>query len=519
MKKSFHFHNRYLAVLVLICSVFTVTAFASTDATTIPNISLSPFKAAEDSWKANFRNDYAPPDPGDFSNQSWVEAFSNMHAKMKKEFAYTEHKKIDWDNLNNTYMPMIVAAMQSHDLDKYYVALRSYIVAINEGHTRIYYLNQKAIQTVLNNINKNMGGGYGMAIKQINDGSEIVSYLLPGGPAENAGIQAKAKILAWNGKPIAKAVAEKSTLWADEWRNGLHGVNTAVETKAAMQYEQERLLTRGAVGDKATVIFQNPGSSKIETVVLEAVADVYKTYTDTSLYTLNENYPSDPNKVVWHQTLPSGYGYIRVANEENCNSTSCPSYDRFVTAMNDLKNAPGIILDIRGNSGGNDGFSSAIVGFFTSKKGTLLNALPYNKLTEKFDTVWPLPIDLQEPKYNGPVVVLTDIGVYCAGEAIAYGMQQLTQAHIMSYFPNTGASYSYANTIVMPDGYMVSYPVRRTADDSGKLIIEGDSELNGGVKTPADGIIPMDADTAYAVYTTHSDPEIDSAVEWLKKHS
>lgn len=525
MKTKKYFYQASLNILIFCCSLIVTSVYAASAETT-SKFTL-PFQFVPDTFLTNdtiqfpATNDYAPPKPEDFSNATWTEAFIKTHEKMAKEFAYTEHKKIDWNNLQHKYLPQISEAEKNKDLGQFYVTLRKYITEINDGHTQLSYspIDYDTIMAATNSMLQNIGGDYGFAITHISDDSEIVSFLDPEGPAAKAGMQPKAKILSWNGKPIHEAIAAQSTVWANDGNpNGIGISSFATETKAARDFEQTRLITNGAVGDKATIVFQNPGSSTSQTVVLTAIFDHCKSYQASILRNNMDILAPKKGQSVWHMTLPSGYGYIRVANEANCGTTICPSYDDFLSAMNDLKNAPGVILDIRNNPGGNDGLSRAIVGFFSDKASRLVNVWPYNSITEKYDTMWSLDVVPQQPKYNGPVVVLTNVLTFCAGEAIAQGMKQLPQAHLMSFFPNTGGSYSESNQINISSTLVIGYSVRRITKADG-TIFEGDNDLRGGVPTDPDGIIPLDADTAYDIVTNHKDYEVNYAVKWLQQHN
>lgn len=529
MKIRKYTNKTFFYSLTLLCSFVVTNCLATSNDTNTAKESankiilpypFAPYTPPQetDTMQLPTANDYAPPKEEDFSKLSWAEAFTNMNKKMSQEFAYTEHKKISWDYLFNKYLPSITNAEKNKDMIQYYAALRGYIAEINDNHTHVLFSTEAAAGAAINNIFTNTGGGYGFAITHINDGSAIVSYLDTNGPAAKAGIQPKAKILQWNGKQINEAIAEQAITWADDGSPGqLRFTNFASETKDGRDYEQSRLITRAAIGNQATITFQNPGNNSPQTVTLSAINDNFQSYLATTFHNINDDDSGTPAQMVWHKTLPSGYGYIRVANESNCTPTYCPSYDNFYRAMTELHSAPGIILDIRDNSGGNDGFSADIVGFFSNRRVPMVDIWPYNDLTKKYDIVSHLYSFPHQPTYEGQVVVLTDIGTFCAGEGIAQGMKQLPQAHLMSYYANTGGSYSFTNKITLPGGYYIQYAVRRITAPDGK-IFEGNDKLEGGVKTDDDAKIPLNAETAYDIVTHQMDPAVDYAVSWLQKH-
>ena len=53
-----------------------------------------------------------------------------------------------------------------------------------------------------------VSGGYGFAIRELDDGRVIVVHVTAGGPAEAAGMQVGAVVTEFNGQPIADAIGE-----------------------------------------------------------------------------------------------------------------------------------------------------------------------------------------------------------------------------------------------------------------------------------------------------------------------
>jgi carboxyl-terminal processing protease len=125
--------------------------------------------------------EYTPPADANFSSQGWAEAFNNAHDRISKEYAFTDWKKIDWKALHDEFYPRIVQAEASGDTKSYYLAIRDYLAMIPDGHISFPALDADIMKDEI-------GGSYGFAIVELNDGRFIAAKLLPGGPAENAGI-------------------------------------------------------------------------------------------------------------------------------------------------------------------------------------------------------------------------------------------------------------------------------------------------------------------------------------------
>ncbi len=117
----------------------------------------------------------------DFSDLSYPEAFDAMVDKMRKEYAFTEYKGVDWDALVAEFRPRFEEAQESNDNLAYRRALRDFVWSIPDGHV--------GGATVLEDFREAISGGLGISIRDVDDGRVIVNFLTPGGPAEEAGIQ------------------------------------------------------------------------------------------------------------------------------------------------------------------------------------------------------------------------------------------------------------------------------------------------------------------------------------------
>src|SRR5690606_37164396 len=104
-------------------------------------------------------------------------------------------------------------------------------------------------------------GGLGMVIRQLDDGRVIVTYVVPGSPASEAGIAVRDEIVLFNGKAIDKALAEvvpwSSPFSADHVR----------------QLEQLRYLLRSPIGTNVSITYREPGETETQTANLTSVEE------------------------------------------------------------------------------------------------------------------------------------------------------------------------------------------------------------------------------------------------------
>ncbi|MCK4693150.1 MAG: hypothetical protein KAT23_05945, partial [Anaerolineales bacterium] len=94
----------------------------------------------------------------DFSDMSYTEAFDSMLEKMRTEYAFTEHKGIDWDALAEQFRPRFEDAQQSNNKQDYYFALRDFLWSIPDGHVAMDF------SVLSDQFQMEVIGGLGMAI-------------------------------------------------------------------------------------------------------------------------------------------------------------------------------------------------------------------------------------------------------------------------------------------------------------------------------------------------------------------
>src|SRR5262249_2125493 len=104
-------------------------------------------------------------------------------------------------------------------------------------------------------------GGLGMAIRDVDDGSTIVNYVLEGSPADDEGIELGAEILEINGDPIDDVV-EAAIPWSSPF-----------SSEHIRRLQQLRYAMRFPVDEDVEVTYQNPEDDEPTTATLTAIAE------------------------------------------------------------------------------------------------------------------------------------------------------------------------------------------------------------------------------------------------------
>lgn len=156
--------------------------------------------------------------------------------------------------------------------------------------------------------------------------------------------------------------------------------------------------------------------------------------------------------------LPSGMGYVHVRRSKG----DLP--EQMDEALAKVGDAPGLVLDFRGNSGGSfdhEGF----LGRFVPKGETLA-------FVNSYASAGPRP-------YGGRIVVIVDATVRSAGETAAGIFKEDGRAYMIGESPTAGMS-SQKTTIELPSGLFALYV----------SVSSNKGRFNGGQGIEGIGVIP-----------------------------
>lgn len=156
--------------------------------------------------------------------------------------------------------------------------------------------------------------------------------------------------------------------------------------------------------------------------------------------------------------LPSGTGYIRF-NEFLDPVSLMPKIEK---AVKDYANAPGIILDLRGNRGGIGIMAMGIAGFFISEPGQKLGEMTMREATLKF-VVFP-----RAEIYKGRLAILVDSGSASTTEIFAQGMQDLGRARIFGTL--TAGAALPSDIVLLPNGDRFQFAEASYTSVKGKVL-------------------------------------------------
>lgn len=144
---------------------------------------------------------------------------------------------------------------------------------------------------------------------------------------------------------------------------------------------------------------------------------------ETLSFSMTEPDVTRPDTLVSHRTLPENLGYIRINNSLGNDGTVAA----FNSALNELMETDGLILDIRATpGGGNTGVAEPIMGRFIDTRTSYQRTIyPDGKQTDR--RVKPS----RSAQYTAPVVILVGRWTGSMGEGMAIGFDGMGRATVM----------------------------------------------------------------------------------------
>ena len=408
----------------------------------------------------------------DYSAFSYSLAFEKMFAVVSENYAFNdiEGKAPDWATLYATLAPRIKDAEMNNDPLAFYLALQDFTFAFQDGH-----VNLDGGDLASQILAERIAGGYGFAIRELDDGGVIVVFVTEDGPADRAGIQVGAELLQFNSGGVKGVIGEVQPHSAPH------------STDFSRRYQQARYLLRGSLGERAVFGYLNPGEAVVNEVELLTEAE-YDSFSYTSLY---HGYDRTALPVQFYIT-EDGIGYVSINSNFDDLNLMIRLFERTLDTF-DQNDVNGIIIDMRQNFGG---AWLGLAGFMTDQE-ILLGQLEYYDPESGIyepegmrERIRPFENQYRFDK----MALLVDQACFSACEVEAYGFSQLPGMMVVGQYPTAGVEgVTTRGHFMLPEGIKLEIPAGRFTLPDGSLFLEG-----MGVQPALR--VPVDQETVLAGY-------------------
>lgn len=317
------------------------------------------------------------------------EVFEKVWKEIHDHYYDASYNGVDWNEVHQRYEPLVEATR--NDLE-FYALMSQMTSELHDAHTRFNSPQQ------WKSFRRQQGVTVGFSVDDV-DGKTAVTSVIPGTDAARQGIEPGMVVLRVDDTPVAERIAE-------------------IEKKR--QPSSSERATRWIIYNR---LLAGPPDTPVKVALQRGDGSVLEASVRRQIY-------SAAPEVSTH-VLPSGNVYIRFDGFQH------PITKEFRQALQKFRDAPGLIVDLRRNGGGDLAVLLPIAGYFYGKKTLFAkDSTRTGKPLSSYVGLFKLPLQLYvgrpgEQIYSGPVVILVNAHSASSSEVFAAGMQDTLRAKVI----------------------------------------------------------------------------------------
>ncbi len=320
----------------------------------------------------------AAHDSAQLSAEDRLEVFEDVWKMIDEKYYDPSFNGVNWSAVHDRYLPLIERATSD---DEFYTLLKRMVGELRDAHTRFHTPRERRERKL------DQGTSAGISIYEV-EGRTVVVSVDPSSEAARAGVEEGMLVRTIDGKPIEARLAE---------------TQKSVGGSSSERANKLRLYRKAIDGEPGTTFAL--GLARANGTALNVV--------------LTRRIVSE-TATVSSRVLPSGFGYIRLSLWKS------PVYKDFKKALDRMRDTPGLIIDLRGNPGGEVNEVLRIAGYFFSER------VSFGRFINRSGKFIPLFTRLEDDRiYNGAIVVLVNESSGSASEMFSGVLQENGRAAII----------------------------------------------------------------------------------------
>ena len=399
-----------------------------------------------------------------------AQAFDMVWRTVKEKHFDPTFGGVNWDAVRNKYEPQVAGVKTDSE---FYALLRRMLGELHLSHFGI--IPPAAQLDVATKPDTAVEGDAGAELQLI-DKQALIVTVAPDSAAFKAGLRPGFVITQINQTKLAEFLPQIDKRLAEG----------SLAKGLAQLYRNRSVnnLLAGAAGDKLKISYMD---AQDRPAAAEIVLPARQGALTPAVGFMPPQRLSFTNK-----RLANGVGYI------SFNIWLIPQMEKLRAAVREMKDAPGLIIDLRGNPGGIGGLAAGLAGMLTDKESSL-GAMHLRTGRIAF-AVFP-----QTGAYNGPLAVIIDSGSASTSEIFAAGLQEMGRAVIVGE-QSPGAALP-STFVKLPTGATFQYAV-------------ADFQTPQGVLIEGRGVTPdISAKPTRAALLQGVDAPLAAALEYLQKQA
>jgi len=388
-------------------------------------------------------------------SQLWKSTLETVWQKVNDRFYDPNFNGVDWNAVKVKYTEALLNVKKDQDL---YQLLTQMLGELKASHFNIIPPAEYGPNV------ENGGGEYttGMTIG-IADGTPVVTFVESDYPAAKAGI-----------KPGTVITSIGKTKLSDLWKR-MKGYTSKPSYNLMYFSRISAQMASGSLGGKVDITL---GNGKKITLPLQAPKGKPVQFGELpTMWSFVES-----------KRLPGNVGYIRF------NIFMMPLLKDIQSAITQLADTKGLIIDVRGNPGGMGAMAMPIASRFSTKQFSL--GTMKMRQGENIFVVFP-----QQPTYKKKLAILTDCGSASTSEIFAGGLQEAKLAKVFGTSTAGAVLPSIIETLEIGARLQSAIADFRTPKG---VLLEGRGVI-------PDVVVPL----TIATLQKQGDPVLKSAAKWI----
>jgi carboxyl-terminal processing protease len=306
------------------------------------------------------------------------EVFEDVWRMIDEKYYDPSFNGVNWSAVRDRYAPLIDNATND---EEFYTLLKRMVGELHDAHTRFHTPRERRERKL------DQGTSAGISIYEV-EGRPVVVSVDPSSDAARSGVEEGMLVRTIDGQPIEARLAEAH-------RN--------VGGSSSERANKLRVYRKVIDGDPGTTFAL--GLTRANGTALNVV--------------LTRRIVSE-SATVSSRVLPSGFGYIKLSLWKS------PVYKDFKKALDRMRDTPGVIIDLRGNPGGEVNEVLRIAGYFFPDR------VSFGRFINRSGKFIPLFTRLEDDRiYTGAVVVLVNESSGSASEMFSGVLQENGRASVV----------------------------------------------------------------------------------------
>jgi carboxyl-terminal processing protease len=317
----------------------------------------------------------ARPASESLSLKDRIEVFETVWQTINDDYYDSAFNGVDWAAVRGRYRARVEAAKTDAE---FYALVKQMLRELHDLHTGFAAPDDQPLSN-------------GLSVNEV-EGQVVVVRLEPDSEAARVGVQVGMIVRTLGGKPSAERIAK---------------LRAALEHSSSAQADRLVIYNSFLSGQMSEPL--RLGLERADGTQFEAV--------------LTRRVGSRPSPTLISQSLPSGFHYLKI------NTLRSPVAEQFKSKFASFKGAPGLVIDLRGISGGDiHDVGLKIANYFFPTKVSFGRFVNRSGEAPLFRT---LRAGGGSQIYKGSVVILVDEATRSAGEVFANGFQENGRALII----------------------------------------------------------------------------------------